>query len=249
MRSMPASPARWSAVVDPQMCGIAGFGTCGIYMPGNNFHGYIDAHAPAPLGARPDMWANLIESEARDGYGFILKGRLNDIGYKSICAPANLKMYYEAHKEHGSLPWSRIVEPAIPWAENGWTVRPHVHFGWADDGAFGRAPNHERTGFTPAARARYCRPDGMPKRVDDRSSIATTARPCAPSPKSAPMSPIPARSLRRSPTTCRRTRRCSRSRISRPGSDQAPAAVGRLSRLPGLDQPAAGRRCDADRRC
>ena len=58
------------------------------------------------------MWANLIESEARDGYGFILKGRVNDIGYKSICAPANLKMYYDAHKEHGSLPWSRVVEPA-----------------------------------------------------------------------------------------------------------------------------------------
>ena len=99
-------------VVDPQMCGIAGFGSCGIYMPGKKFHGYIDAHAPAPLAARPDMWANLIESEARDGYGFILKGRVNDIGYQSICAPANLKMYYDAHREHGSLPWSRIVEPA-----------------------------------------------------------------------------------------------------------------------------------------
>ena len=60
-------------VVDPMMCGIAGFGSCGIYMPGKKFHGYIDAHAPAPLGARPDMWANLIESEARDGYGFILQ--------------------------------------------------------------------------------------------------------------------------------------------------------------------------------
>src|SRR6266849_6782276 len=100
-------------VVDPLMCGIAGFGSCGIHMPGKKFHGYIDAHAPAPLGARPDMWANLIESEARDGYGFILKGRLNDIGYKSICAPANLKMYYEAHKEHGSLPWSRIVDRVV----------------------------------------------------------------------------------------------------------------------------------------
>ena len=155
-------------VVDPMMCGIAGFGSCGIYMPGKKFHGYIDAHAPAPLGARPDMWANLIESEARDGYGFILKGRVNDIGYRSICAPANLKMYYEAHRDHGSLPWSRIVEPAIAWAESGWTVRPHVHYWWSDDGAFGRAPNHERTGFTAAARALYCRPDGTPKRVGDR---------------------------------------------------------------------------------
>ena len=155
-------------VVDPLMCGIAGFGSCGIYRPDKKFHGYIDAHAPAPLASRPDMWANLIESEARDGYGFILKGRVNDIGYKSICAPANLKMYYEAHKEHGSLPWSRIVEPAIAWAENGWTVRPHVHYWWSDDGAFGRAPNFERTGFTPAARALYCRADGTPKRVGDK---------------------------------------------------------------------------------
>ena len=155
-------------VVDPLMCGIAGFGSCGIYMPGKKFHGYIDAHAPAPLASRPDMWANLIQGEARDGYGFILEGRINDIGYKSICAPANLKMYYDAHKEHGSLPWSRIVEPAIAWAENGWTVRPHVHYWWSDEGAFGRAPNHERTNFTPAARALYCRPDGTPKRVGDR---------------------------------------------------------------------------------
>src|SRR5215510_3524147 len=73
-------------VVDPMMCGIAGFGSCGIYMPGKKFHGYIDFHAPAPLAARPDMWADLIESEARDGYGFILRGRVNDIGYQSTCA-------------------------------------------------------------------------------------------------------------------------------------------------------------------
>ena len=46
-------------------------------------------------------------------------------------------------------------------------MRPHVHFWWSDDGAFGRAPNYERTGFTPAARALYCRPDGTPKRVGD----------------------------------------------------------------------------------
>ena len=47
-------------------------------------------------------------------------------------------------------------------------MRPHVHYWWSDDGAFGRAPNFERTGFTPAARALYCRPDGTPKRVGDR---------------------------------------------------------------------------------
>ena len=154
-------------VVDPMMCGIAGFGSCGIAMQGG-FHGYIDFHAPAPRAVRPDMWADRIESEARDGYGFILRGRVNDIGYQSICVPASLRAYRDAHREHGRLPWEQIVEPAIGWAEGGWTVRPHVGAWWAEDGQMGRAANHERLAFTPASRALYCRPDGTPKQVGDR---------------------------------------------------------------------------------
>ncbi len=155
-------------VVDPLMCGIAGFGSCGIAMPGSGFHGYIDFHAPAPLGARPEMWADLVESEARDGYGFILRGRVNDIGYQSICVPASLRAYRDAHREHGCLPWEQIVEPAIGWAEGGWTVRPHVAYWWGEEGQMGRASGAERLAFTPASRALYCRPDGTPKRVGDR---------------------------------------------------------------------------------
>jgi gamma-glutamyltranspeptidase / glutathione hydrolase len=154
-------------VVDPLMCGIAGFGSCGIAMA-DGFHGYIDFHAPAPAGARPEMWADLIESEARDGYGFILRGRVNDIGYQSICVPASLRAYRDAQRERGRLPWEQIVEPAIHWAEGGWTVRPHVAYWWADEGQMGRASGRERLAFTPASRALYCRPDGTPKRVGDR---------------------------------------------------------------------------------
>jgi gamma-glutamyltranspeptidase/glutathione hydrolase len=154
-------------VVDPCMCGIAGFGSCAIAMPGSGFHGYIDFHAPAPLGVRPDMWADRIESEARDGYGFILRGRVNDIGYQSICAPASLRAYRDAHREHGRLPWEQIVEPAIAWAEAGWTVRPHVAYWWHEPGQMGRASGAERLAFTPASRGLYCRPDGTPKQVGD----------------------------------------------------------------------------------
>jgi gamma-glutamyltranspeptidase/glutathione hydrolase len=114
------------------------------------------------------MWADRIESEARDGYGFILRGRVNDIGYQAICAPASLRAYRDAHREHGRLPWEQILESAIGWAEGGWTVRPHVGSWWAEDGQMGRAANHERLAFTPASRALYCRPDGTPKRVGDR---------------------------------------------------------------------------------
>ena len=59
---------------------------------------------------RPDMWAGLIEGKARDGFGFILKGRVNDLGYQSITTPGSLKAYYEAQTataapSRGPLSW------------------------------------------------------------------------------------------------------------------------------------------------
>jgi len=155
-------------VVDPMMCGIAGFGSLGLYLPAKGVHGYIDFHAPAPKAARPEMWADLIEGEARDGYGFVLKGRVNDVGYQSICLPASLAAYHAAQREHGRLPWAEIVAPAIAWAEQGWTVRPHVHKFWSDDSSPSLAPNPDRLRATAAAAALYCRPDGSPKRVGDQ---------------------------------------------------------------------------------
>jgi len=154
-------------VVDPMMCGIAGFGSCGLYLPAKGFHGYIDFHAPAALAATPTMWEHLIEGEARDGFGFVLKGGVNDVGYQSICLPAALAGYHAAQREHGRLPWAEVVAPAAAWAEEGWVVRPHVHEFWSDDSSPWLAPNPQRLTATPAGRALYCRPDGSPKRVGD----------------------------------------------------------------------------------
>lgn len=155
-------------VVDPLMCGVAGFGGMALYLPDRAHHGYIDFHAPAPQRATPTMWESLIEGEARDGYGFILKGRVNDIGYQSVCVPAALKAYHEAHTAYGRLPWSDVVQPAIDWAERGWTVRPHVHWFWTQDDQLGRAPNPARIAYTASGRRLFCREDGTPKRVGDR---------------------------------------------------------------------------------
>lgn len=164
-------------VVDPMMCGIAGFGSMGVYAPSQGSHEYIDFHAPAPLAARDDMWENLIEGEARDGYGFILDGRVNDIGYQSICVPSSLRAYELAHSKYGRLPWAEVVAPAVDWARKGWVVRPHVHAFWSDDGKMGRVANHERLAFTPSGRSLYCREDGTPKIVGDtvvNSDLANT---------------------------------------------------------------------------
>ena len=83
-------------VVDPQMCGIAGFGSCQIYMPERGVHTFIDFHGKTPSKATPEMWQDLIEGETRDGFGFVLKDNVNDLGYQSVTVPGSLKAYHQA---------------------------------------------------------------------------------------------------------------------------------------------------------
>lgn len=149
-------------VVDPLMCGIAGFGTAAVYLPGRA-HEYFDFHSPAPRAARPDMWEQLLEGEARDGFGFVLKGRVNDIGPQSIGVPATLRGLQRMHEAHGTLPWAAVVEPAIRWASDGFFVRPGMYTFWMDEAAMGRVSNRERLLYSAEGRQLYCRPDGSPK--------------------------------------------------------------------------------------
>ena len=69
--------------VDPFMSGIAGFGSMHVYLPATGTHQCLDFHARAPQGVTEDMWFDKLLHECEDGFGFILKGRVNEIGYKS----------------------------------------------------------------------------------------------------------------------------------------------------------------------
>ena len=149
-------------VVDPLMAGIAGFGSLQLYLPAKGVHGFIDFHGRVPAAATADMWADLIEGEARDGFGFILRGRVNDVGYQSITIPGSLRAYHEAQSEHGTWPWPEVVAPAIERAEAGYLVRPHVYQFWIDESDMGRAPNAERLRCTAAGRRLYCDASGAP---------------------------------------------------------------------------------------
>ena len=154
-------------VVDPLMCGIAGFGSMAVWRATDGAHEYVDFHAPAPAASTPDMWEDLIEGEARDGFGFTLRGHVNDLGYRSICVPASLRAYAAAHERHGRLPWADLLTHAIRWARDGWVVRPHVHGWWSQPSEMGRVANYERIAYSDAGRALYCRDDGSPKQVGD----------------------------------------------------------------------------------
>lgn len=170
-------------VVDPLMCGIAGFGTAAVYMPGTGTHEYIDFHATAPARCKPDMWEHLLEGEARDGFGFFIKDRLNDIGYQSIATPGTLRGLEALHRAHGRLPWREVVQPAIQWARDGFFVRPGMYAFWIDEATLGRASNRERLAYSECGRRLYCRPDGSPlpvgaplRNTDYADTLAVIAR-------------------------------------------------------------------------
>jgi len=151
-------------VVDPLMCGIAGFGSLALYRPREGTR-YLDFHAPAPLAAREDMWADRLEGETRDGFGFLLRDRVNDLGYQAICVPMALAAYEEAHRRWGRLPWSDVVAPAVAWAREGYVVRPAMMTFFLEGAAMGRAATLDRLACSATGRTLYLTPDGRPKPV------------------------------------------------------------------------------------
>ncbi|MCG8562761.1 MAG: gamma-glutamyltransferase, partial [Hyphomicrobiales bacterium] len=141
--------------VDPQMCGIAGFGSMQLYLPERGAHLFLDFHGRAPLAAREDMWADRILGETEDGFGFLLEGRVNEIGYGSITTPMTLKALDTALGRFGTMGLAEVMEPAIRYAEDGFAVRPHVRNYWMQTENAGRGPHSDYLTKDPAARKIY----------------------------------------------------------------------------------------------
>jgi len=168
-----------AGVVDPQMCGIAGFGSCQIYSPKQGVHQCIDFHGKTPLAATPGMWLDLLEGETRDGFGFVLKGNVNDLGYQAVTTPGSLLAYFEMARDHGSWDWADLCAPAIRQADLGFAIRPHVHYWYTHGADLGRADVRERLAFSQTGRDIYFRPDGSIKKIGERivnPDLATTLR-------------------------------------------------------------------------
>ena len=153
--------------VDPQMCGIAGFGSMHIYLPAKGVHTFIDFHGRAPLAARPDMWTDLLVGETEDGFGFVLKGRVNEIGYGAITTPMTLKALDEALRRYGTQKLDALLAPAIAYCDDGFMVRPHVAAFWNQVATEGRAAHIELLTTVPATRKIYVKPDGRLRGVGE----------------------------------------------------------------------------------
>ena len=177
--------------VDPLMCGIAGFGTMHVFLPGagagaglggsrgadpgggrskgagSGAHRVIDFHGRAPLAVREDMWADLVRSEAEDGFGFLLEGAVNEIGYQSITTPMTLRALDAALERFGTRKLADLLPPAIEYCEDGFQVRPHVSDYWSEGPVWGRVAHTEYLTRFEAARKIYLRANGRIPGVGD----------------------------------------------------------------------------------
>jgi gamma-glutamyltranspeptidase/glutathione hydrolase len=111
------------AVVEPESSGLGGGGFALVRTARDGKVTALDFREVAPAAARPDMFAGEAEEAANPTPGSAPRPSLD--GGLAVAVPGALKGYAELARRHGTLPLSRLVEPAARIAERGFEVGLH----------------------------------------------------------------------------------------------------------------------------
>jgi gamma-glutamyltranspeptidase/glutathione hydrolase len=101
------------AVTSPEAGNIGGGGFMVSFMDAEA--AFLDFRERAPIKATSDMYL--------DEGGYVVESA-SLIGGKASGVPGTVKGMQAAHKRYGSLPWKRLLQPAIILARDGFTVPP-----------------------------------------------------------------------------------------------------------------------------
>ena len=107
--------------VDPQMCGIGGFGVMQVYHGPSGDHVCLEFLGRAPLKATPDMFVEVVKRRLRFDQ-WEMEGRVNEVGHLSVACPGTVLGLWEAHRRYASLPWWELAQPAVRLLEEGFPV-------------------------------------------------------------------------------------------------------------------------------
>jgi gamma-glutamyltranspeptidase/glutathione hydrolase len=162
------------SVVSPQSCGIGGYLiltlrlACGESGEASPAPVALDAPALAGSNVRPDMWADAALKPSPAGWGYFVQGKVNDVGYQSICTPGTVRGLAAILGRWGTIPWAEAIAPAARIARVGWTVGSHQAAAWRakpDDPE--AASSLEYILANPEARRIYLHKDGTPYDVGE----------------------------------------------------------------------------------
>ncbi|MBI4605790.1 MAG: gamma-glutamyltransferase [Planctomycetes bacterium] len=154
-------------VADPHRSGMGGFGCATAFFPARGPALAIDFHGRAGRRAREEQWEGIFESAAPDGFGYVLGGKVNDVGYKSITVPGMVAGVGEIHRRFGSMPWRDLVLRAVPYAEEGFLVTPELAEFWVRPGLHGRVSTRDRLSQTETGRSICLKPSGETHKAGD----------------------------------------------------------------------------------
>jgi gamma-glutamyltranspeptidase/glutathione hydrolase len=101
-------------LVEPQASGIGGGGLMLTFTGATGEIQAWDGRETAPAGATPALFLRA------DGQPMSFPEAVE--GGRSVGVPGLLRMLEAAHREHGKLPWARLIQPTIDAAEAGFPV-------------------------------------------------------------------------------------------------------------------------------
>ncbi|MBR0683346.1 gamma-glutamyltransferase [Roseomonas eburnea] len=132
-------------LVEPQSSGIGGGAFLLHFAGGSGRLTAWDGRETAPAAAGPDLFL-------RDGRPMPFMQAV--VGGRAVGVPGTVAMLEAAHREHGRLPWARLVEPAIGLAEEGFPISERLARDIASDMA--------RLRLDPGAAAYFLDAQGLP---------------------------------------------------------------------------------------
>ena len=139
------------AVTHPAAGNIGGGGFMTIYVADEDRYTTFDFREKAPLAATEDMYLLPDGTEDRRG---------GHVGWTAVGVPGTVAGFSKVHEELGSLPWERLVAPAVELAREGIVLGPYLARSLA-----GAARSFSQY---PASAEAFLRGDGTPHAVGDR---------------------------------------------------------------------------------
>ncbi|MFO1159450.1 MAG: gamma-glutamyltransferase [Reyranellaceae bacterium] len=109
-------------VVEPMMVGLIG-GTTSHIRLADGQHTIIDGMSAVPLSGRPDMFRP-VPGAAPEVFDTV--GRESQVGPKSVATPGSLRAWCLALRRFGTMPLADVMQPAIRFATQGFTVTPYL---------------------------------------------------------------------------------------------------------------------------
>jgi gamma-glutamyltranspeptidase/glutathione hydrolase len=151
-------------VVDPHSCGLGGYVLLNAHLVGESFpNRLLDAPALAGSKVTPEMWADRVIGLSPDGWGYFLRGKVNDAGYQSVCTPGAVRGLAAMLERWGTISWSRAIEPAARLVESGFVVSSHLAGAWKGRAAYPQAcAPIDYVRSNAEARRIYLKADGTP---------------------------------------------------------------------------------------